>query len=110
MIGGCALPAAPQPLAEPPPQESPLPGTIGVVVRPAPGGVAVAGVRAGIAALREGDLIVRYNGAPVRTVREFNRMVVDSPPGSVAELELLRGGERRRVQVPVYQLNTMPRG
>ena len=109
-LAACAQPAATQTAAAPPAEESLLPGTIGVLVQPAPGGVVVSALREGISALREGDLIVRYNGAQVTTVREFNRMVLDSRPGSVADIELLRGGEPRRVRLPVYQLDTMPRG
>lgn len=96
-----------------PAQESLLPGTIGVVVQVSPKGVTVASMRpqgaAERAGLRKGDTIVRYNGTAVKSAREFNRLVLDSPPGSVAELELLRGGESRRLEMRVRQLDTMPR-
>lgn len=110
LLAACALPAVTQTAVAPPAEESPVPGTIGVVVQQAPDGVVVAAVREGVSALRTGDLVVRYNGAGVASVRDFNRMVVGSRPGSMAHVELLRGGERRRVQVPVRQLDTMPRG
>jgi hypothetical protein len=35
--------------------------------------------------------------------------VVDTPPGSVARVELLRDGERRVVEIPVRELDTVPR-
>lgn len=113
-IAACALLAAcateVMPPAASPPQDSLLPGTIGVLVQPSKAGVVVAAVREGIWALREGDLVVRYGSAAVTSVREFNRLVLDSRPGSVASLELVRDGARRWVELPVRQLDTMPRG
>lgn len=93
--------------------ESVVPGTIGVAVREENAKVVVAAVgRAGPAAqsgVRVGDVVVRYNGEEVRGARHFYRLVVDSPPGSVARLELVREGTRRFVEVPVEQLDVMPR-
>jgi S1-C subfamily serine protease len=112
-IAACALLAAcateVMPPAASPPQDSLLPGTIGVLVGPSKAGVVVAAVREGIWALRKGDLVVRYEGVAVTSVREFNRMVLESPPGSVASLELLRDGARRWVEMPVREIDTMPR-
>ena len=109
LLGACAsLDAEPQPA--PGGLERLLPGTIGIVVRGGPEGLVVVAVRDSASAVREGDLVVRYNDVPVGSAREFNRLVVDSRPGSVAELELVRAGVTHRVQLPVRQLDTTPRG
>lgn len=109
LLAGCAAPAEPQPAAEPAREESLLPGSIGVVVQPAKQGVAVAAVREDVTALRAGDLIQEYNGAGVTSVREFNRLVLDSRPGTLARLKILREGSPRRLELWVRQLDTMPR-
>lgn len=114
LLAGCAQPESPAPRVERAPAEDSLvPGTIGVIVRPDPSGVIVSAVGArGPAArsgVRVGDVVVRYNGEPISTPRQFYRLMVDSQPGSVAQLELRRAGVVRIVDVPVEQLDTMPR-
>jgi serine protease Do len=59
--------------------------------------------------LRVGDVVLRYNGEPVSSARQFYRLVVDSRPGGVARLEVSRQGEPRSVQVPVHELDMFPR-
>ena len=108
LVVGCATAEAPTPVRDPPALDSLVPGTIGVVVRNTPGGVAVATLRKGVDGLREGDLVLRYNGFVISTAREFNRLVVDSRPGSTARLEVRRDGEVREVQLPVRALDTEP--
>lgn len=110
LLAACLLAGACAPQEATQAQDSLLPGTIGVLVRNHAGGVVVAAVRPGAEGVRAGDVVVRYNDTPVGSAREFNRLVVDSPPGSVAELELVRAGVTHRVQLPVRQLDTMPRG
>jgi S1-C subfamily serine protease len=111
-LGACAgagmQPQHPEPA--PRAQESLLPGSIGVVVRGDAAGPVVIAVRAGIRAVREGDVVLSYNGIPVSSGREFNRLVADTRPGSVAELELRRAGATHRVRLPVRQLELTPRG
>jgi S1-C subfamily serine protease len=101
------------PAAEPTP-ESVVPGTIGVVVSAASAGVVVAAVAAdGSAAeagMRVGDVVQRYNGISVLDTRQFYRLVLDSAPGSRAELELLRDGSVVRIAVPVKETDTASRG
>lgn len=103
----------PQPVAEPP-ADSVVPGTIGVVVAAAGGGVVVEAMAARGSAeeagLRVGDVVQRYNGVSVLDTRQFYRLVVDSMPGSKAELELLRDGSRVHIAVPVEETDTSPRG
>lgn len=111
LLAGCAVSPAP-PLAAPQP-EGLLPGSIGVFTVKRAGGLVVAelnsnGPAAG-AGVRPGDRLLRYNGIPLSSVREFNRRVLDTPPGSVVRLELQRDGEARVVEVPVRELDTMPR-
>ena len=119
----CALAAAcasqePPPASEPVPKESTpdsvVPGTIGALVTPAPAGVVVAAVAAdgpaAEAGMRVGDVVQRYNGVPVVDPRQFYRLVLESVPGSRADLELLRDGSVVRIAVPVKETDTAPRG
>jgi S1-C subfamily serine protease len=90
------------------PADSVVPGTIGVIVRQDGSGVVVSAVRKG-AELRVGDVVLRYNGEAVVSPRQFYRLMVDSTPGSVARLDVLRGGTVHTLEVPVRELDTMPR-
>jgi S1-C subfamily serine protease len=114
----CALAAAcashePPPASEPTP-DSVVSGTIGVVVVPASAGVIVAAVAAdgpaAIAGMRVGDVVQRYNGVSVLETRQFYGLVLDSVPGSTAEVELLRDGSVVRIAVPVRETDTASRG
>ena len=104
---------------EPPPASEPtadsvVPGTIGVVVDAASAGVVVAAMAAdgpaAEAGMRVGDVVQRYNGVSVLGTRQFYRLVLDSAPGSRAELELLRDGSVVRIAVPVKETDTALRG
>jgi S1-C subfamily serine protease len=94
-------------------EDSVVPGSIGVVVRQEGATVIVTGVRsngpAAALGVRVGDVVLRLNGERVTAPRQFYRLVVDSPPGSVVRLELLRGGALEVLEVPVEQLDTTPR-
>lgn len=100
-------------VSAPAPQDSVVPGTIGVVVREVESRVVIAAVGKGSPAARSGvrvgDRVLRYNGEPVANMRQFNRLVVDSPPGSVVRLEVLRDGTPHVLDVPVEQLDLLPR-
>ena len=104
--GGGAKPAT----SQPPDFDSPGLGTIGIVVANQGSAVVVVAVRAGSAAaradVRVGDRINSYNGAPVTDEREFERLVLDSRPGSMIELEIARGAELRLVSLPVEEVLT----
>lgn len=100
--------AAPEP---PVAEGSVVPGTIGVAVERSGDAVVVSAVgraaeRAGI---QIGDHVVRYNGQPIRDVRQFERLVLDSIPGSLVRIEVSRGGATRRVELPVEQIRTAER-
>lgn len=90
--------------------DSPIPGTIGVAAVNQDGAVVVAGVRADSAAaradVRKGDRIRACNGAPVANARDFERRVLDSRPGSILELDLMRGDKSRSVALPVEEIPT----
>ena len=107
-LGACAQAHVPAP-----PHESVVSGTIGVVVRAAESRVVIAAVGkdspAAQSGVRVGDLVVRYNGESVASPRQFYRLVVDSPPGSVARLEVLRDGTPQVLEIPVEQLDLLPR-
>jgi S1-C subfamily serine protease len=89
-------------------EESVVPGTIGVTVRQDGGAVVVSAVRKG-GDVAVGDVVLRYNGEAVSSPRQFYRLVFDSLPGSVARLEVLREGAPRTLEVPVRELDMMPR-
>jgi len=111
LLAACAAQPAPEPAALL--HASLLPGSIGVLVKRGAGGLVVAAVKqdgpAARAGVRAGDVVLRYNDAAVADLREFNRRVIDSTPGSTARVELLRDGAVHRVEVPVRELDTMPR-
>jgi S1-C subfamily serine protease len=110
-LAACA--PLPEPAAPAPAVDGLLPGSIGALAASEPAGVVVTELRPGGAAfaagLRAGDVVVRYNGVAVFSLREFNRLVTDSPPGSLAQIEVRRGGTAHHVTVPVRELDTMPR-
>lgn len=110
LIVACAGEKLDRPAQSPQPYDSPIPGTIGIAAANQGGGVVVVGVRSGSAAaqadVRAGDRIRRCNGTPVADARDFERRVLDSPPGSILELEVTRGSESRSVALPVEEILT----
>lgn len=100
LLGACAPPV--------PVEESVVPGAIGVAVREQGKEVLVTAVSNGNP-LRVGDVVLRYNGAAVTSARQFYRLVVDSRPGSRARVEVRRDGGARVIEVPVVELDTVPR-
>ncbi len=107
-------PASEATRAAKPTLDSVVPGTIGVVVASASAGVVVAAMAAdgpaAEAGMRVGDVVQRYNGVSVLDTRQFYRLVLDSPPGTRVELELLREGSVVRIAVPVEETDTALRG
>jgi S1-C subfamily serine protease len=117
----CALAAACASSEPPPPAQAPeaardsvVPGTIGVLVSPASGGVVVSAVAADGSArqagVRVGDVVRSYNGVTVLDTRQFYRLMLESTPGSRAQMDLLRDGSALRIDVPVEETDTSPRG
>ena len=46
------------------------------------------------AELREGDVIIQFGPLPVVSVRQFQRLVAETPPGRQLQLTLIRDGKR----------------
>ncbi len=69
---------------------------------PSDTGVLVMGVVEGSPAFRSditaGDVITKFNGAPVKAIEELRRMVMASKVGDSAELTILRDGEKFEVK------------
>lgn len=110
LAAACAPAPQAQPRAEG--EFSVLPGSIGVVLHRADAGLTVVALRPGgpaaRAGVRVGDVVRAYNGVPVRGLREFQRLMLDSPPGSEATLQLLRDGEERSIRVPIEEMDLSP--
>lgn len=70
-----------------------------------PRGARVTGVEedapAASAGLREGDLILRFDGEEIRSVAHLVRLVRETPSGRDVELRVLRDGDRRNLTVEV---------
>jgi S1-C subfamily serine protease len=54
---------------------------------------------ADIAGLQRGDIIVSFNGNPVRTTTGLGSYIDHAAPGSVVSVGIMRGGQR--IEVPV---------
>lgn len=52
-----------------------------------------------------GDVIVAFDGAPVRVSRDLPRMVADAKPGAAAKVAILRDGAPMRVEIVVGALD-----
>jgi len=108
---GCAGPPsgpAPAPADAVSGPGSPLPGMIGVAVRADGHRVVVSevGEPARSAGIEVGDVVVALNGVQITGKLKFERLVLDSPPGSRASLQVLRNGVLRVIEVPVTQVRT----
>lgn len=56
------------------------------------------------AGLRQGDIIERFQGDPVKDVGNFRNRVALTAPGSKIELTILRDGKRKTVEVTIGKL------
>ena len=54
--------------------------------------------RAGLAA---GDVLLRWNQVPLQHVRQFIRMVQETPAGTRVDLDILRQGERQTLSATI---------
>jgi serine protease Do len=88
--------------------DTPIPGCIGAAVRLDGARIVVTAVApaAQAAGLRQGDVVVTYNGAKVADVRQFERLVLDTPPGSRATLEVVRDGQPLVIDLRVTEVPT----
>ncbi len=53
---------------------------------------------AGKAGLKEGDVILEFNGQRVESVEQFRRMIRETPPGRTVTLGIMRDGQGQNVQ------------
>jgi len=53
------------------------------------------------AGLRAGDIVVEYNGQPVRKAARFRNAVASTKPGSKKELGVFRNGKRKTLKVTI---------
>jgi serine protease Do len=69
----------------------------------APMGVVIEEVRedspAAKAGLKKGDIVVEFDGERVRSVRQFTRLVQETPPGRRTQASVMRDGQRVNVTV-----------
>lgn len=59
------------------------------------------GTPAEAAGILEGDVVVEYQGIPVLSVRQFQRLVSDTPPGRTVDLLINRNGQESRMSVEI---------
>jgi serine protease Do len=59
---------------------------------------------AAAAGLEQGDVILSYNGQPIKELRDLTKMVADTDPGSDAKLTLWRDGHEMSLGVEIGQL------
>lgn len=73
-------------------------------------GMSIYGVRLGdvhanrpadIAGLKEGDIVIEFNGHPVRTEGDLRYRIYEAVPGSTVTAVVVRGGERLEIPVKV---------
>src|SRR3954454_23682704 len=57
------------------------------------------------AGIRQGDVILRFNGQDVDAMRQLPRLVADTPIGQKAEVVIQRGGETRTLSVSVGDMD-----
>jgi S1-C subfamily serine protease len=53
--------------------------------------------------VREGDLIVAFDGRPVEALDDLHRALTEARIGTVAQVEVLRGTERHQIEVHVKE-------
>ncbi len=54
------------------------------------------------AGARTGDVIIAFNGQPVTTVDQLNRLVIPAPVGSRVPVTVVRNGRRLTLDVPIH--------
>jgi serine protease Do len=67
------------------------------------GGVVIEEVRpdspAEKAGLKRSDVVVEFDGERVRSARQFGRLVQETPPGRTVKATIMRGGQKKDVQI-----------
>ncbi len=57
------------------------------------------------AGLRQGDVIIAYDGKPVKNVGDFRNKVSLTPPGTRKEITILRDGKEKKLTVEIGKLD-----
>ena len=60
------------------------------------------------AGVRQGDVIVAVDGRPVERVGQFQRIIATRQPGETVALDVIRYGDRRRIEVRLMEAPTAP--
>jgi serine protease Do len=55
------------------------------------------------AGLKRGDIILKFNGAPIKNYYELYRLVNETAPGTIVHLEVFRNGQRREFTAKLVQ-------
>ena len=75
---------------------------------PEPKGALVAEVNPGTpaekAGLQRGDIIVEFDGKPIKEMNELPRLVANTPPGTKVTLKFLRDGKEKSVTLTVTEM------
>jgi S1-C subfamily serine protease len=82
-----------------------LPGEQGAVVT-----AVTAGTPAEKAGIKTGDVILGFDGQPVRSVAGFNRLVRETPAGRAVTVAVMRDGRRLNLTVALLDATTVPGG
>ena len=53
------------------------------------------------AGLHAGDVVVHFNGRPVNSIARLTNAIAFTPPGTTAELDIVRAGSGMKIDVPV---------
>ena len=56
---------------------------------------------ADIAGLKDGDIVIEFDGLPMRTRRELESRIVRALPGSIVKVVVIRGTERLEIPVKI---------
>ena len=77
-----------------------------------PDGALIAGVTSGSpadeAGLREGDVIVAFDGQVVRDSGDLTMLVARTAPGSRVATDVIRDGRRRKIDIEIGELDSEP--
>ena len=63
---------------------------------------------AGKAGVKAGDVIVQYNGKPIKDVTELRTAVAWTDPGKKVDMVVLRGGKRKTLSVQIERRGDQP--
>jgi len=53
--------------------------------------------------IRRGDVVVGFAGKQIKGGRELSRLAADAKLGSEVEVEVVRGGERKKLKVKIEE-------